>query len=140
MIMEYRKIINWLDNTPNQPTKFRTNDWVYINDDVRGTYSKDSQIKFKASILKSSVCDYSDAYILVKEIISIAPYTGDNPNNGDKEVVFKNWAQFTDCISETKNAQIDNAKDIYVVIPIYNLIEYSDNYSKTPGRKFMAVL
>ena len=90
MIMEYRKIINLLDNTPNQSTKFRTKNWVYINYDVRGTYNKDSQIKFKASILKSSLRDYSDVYILVKEIISIAPYTGDNPNNGDKEVVFKN--------------------------------------------------
>ena len=62
--MEYQKVINLLDNTPNQPFKFRTNNWVEINDDARGTYNKNSQIKFKIATLKSSLCDYSDAYNL----------------------------------------------------------------------------
>ena len=85
-------------------------------------------------MLKSSLCDYSDAYILVKGTISIASQAGDNPNNGSKEVVFVlHCAPFTDCISEINNMQIDNAKDIDVVVPMYNLIEYSDNYSKTSG-------
>ena len=86
-------------------------------------YNKDSQIKFRTSMLKSSLCDYSDAYILVKGTISIAPEAGDNPNNGDKEVVFKNCVPFIDCISEINNTQIDNAKDIDVVMPTYNLIK-----------------
>ena len=90
--MEYQKIINLLDNTPNQPTKFRTKQWVEINDKLRGTYNTNSQIRFKTSILRSSLCDYSDAYILVKGTI------------------------------RTKGT-----------IPMYNLIEYSDNYSKTSG-------
>ena len=64
--MEYKKIINLLDNTPNQPTKFRTNNWVEINDEEIGTYNTNSQIKFKASMLRSSLWDYSDAYILFK--------------------------------------------------------------------------
>ena len=60
-----------LDNTPNQPTKFGTKYWVDINDDSRGTYNTISQIKFKTSMLRSSLCDYSDAYIFVKGTISI---------------------------------------------------------------------
>ena len=59
--MEYQKIINFLDNTPNQPTKFRTKNCLEINDDARGTYNTNIQIKYKTSMLKSSLCDYSDA-------------------------------------------------------------------------------
>ena len=59
--MEYQKIINLLDNTPNQPSKFRTKNWVKINDDSHGTYNTNSQTKIKTSMLKSSLCDYSDA-------------------------------------------------------------------------------
>ena len=64
--MEYQKIANLLDNTSNQPSKFRTKKWVEINDESRGTYSVNRQINFKTSMLTSSLCDYSDAYILVK--------------------------------------------------------------------------
>ena len=109
--MEYQKLINLLDNTPNQPSKFRTKNRVKINHDVRGTNNTNSQIKFKTSMLNSSLCDYSDAYILVKETITIAPVppTAVNPNNNNKEVVFKNYVPFTDCIIEVNNTQIDNA-------------------------------
>ena len=69
--MEYQKIINLLDNTPNQPTKFRTKIWVEINDDARGTYNTNSQIKFKTSLLKSNLCDYSGSYILVSGTITV---------------------------------------------------------------------
>ena len=81
--MEYHKIINLLDNTPNQPTTFKAKNWVEINDDARETYNKDSQIKFKTSMLVPCLCDYSDAYILVKGTISIAAQEGDNLNNGN---------------------------------------------------------
>ena len=84
-------------------------------------------------MLKSSLCDYSDAYMLVKGTISLAKQTESNPNNGNKEVVLKNCAPFTNCISEINNTQIDNAKDIDIVMPMYNLIEYSDKYSKRSG-------
>ena len=66
--MEYQKTINLLENTPNQPSKFRTKSWVEVNDESRGTYNVNSQIKFKTLILKSSICDYSDAYILVVQL------------------------------------------------------------------------
>ena len=59
--MEYQKIINLLDSASNKPFKFRTRNWVEINDDIRGVYSTNKQIRFKASMLRSSLCDYSDA-------------------------------------------------------------------------------
>ena len=133
--MEYQKIANLLDNTSNQPSKFRTKNWVEINDESRGTYAVNKQIKFKTSMLRSSLCDYSEAYILVRGNISVnntAAADGD-ANNTNKKVIFKNCALFTDCISKIHNTQVDNAKDIDIVMPMYNLIEYSDNYSKTSG-------
>ena len=69
--MEYQKIANFIDDASNQPYKFRTKNWVEINDESRGTYNVNSQIKSKTTMLKSSLCDYSDAYILVKGTITI---------------------------------------------------------------------
>ena len=83
-------------------------------------------------MLRSSLCDYSDAYILLSGTIAVAEVAAGRGNNG-LQVVFKNFAPFTNCISEINNTQIDNAIDIDVVMPMYNLIEYSDNYSKTYG-------
>ena len=134
--MEYQKIAHLIDDdTLNQPSKFRTRNWVEIKDESRGAYNVDSQIKLKNTMLKSSLCDYSDAYILVKGTISVnntAAQVG-AVNNNNKKVIFKNCAPFTNCISEINNTQIDNAKDIDIVMPMYNLIEYSDNYAKTTG-------
>ena len=136
--MEYQKIANLLDdNKSNQPSKFRTKNWVEINDESRETYNVNSQIKFKTTMLKSSLCDYSYAYVLVKGTIAITEAGDDaaarQADERDKGVVFKNCAPFTNCISEINNTQIDKAKDIDIVMPMYNLIEYSDNYAKTPG-------
>ena len=134
--MGYQKIANLIDDTSNQPSKFRTNNWVEINDESRGTYNVNSQIKFKATMLESSLCDYSDAYILVKGIITVnnTAAAGADANNTNKKVIFKNFAPFTNCISKiNNNTQVDNAKDIDVLMPMYNLIEYSDNYAKTSG-------
>ena len=132
--MEYQKIANLIDDTPNKPSKFRTRNLVEINDQSRGAYNVNSQIKFKTTMLKSSLCDYGDAYILVKGTISVNNTAAqDATNNTNKKVIFKNCAPFTNCISEINNTQIDNAKDIDIVMPMYNLIEYSDNYAKTTG-------
>ena len=136
IIKEYQKIANLIDdNTLNQPSKFRTRNWIEINDESRGVYNVNSQIKFKTTMLKSSLCDYSDAYILVKGTINVnnTAAQGAAANNINKKVIFKNCAPFTNCISEINNTQIDNAKDIDIVMPMYNLIEYSDNYAKTTG-------
>ena len=135
--MEYQKIANLIDDASNQPSKFRTRNWIEINDESRGAYNVNSQIKFKTTMLKSSLCDYSDAYILVKGKITIAGAGNDaaarRADERNKGVVFKNCAPFINCISEINNTQIDNAKDIDTVMPMYNLIEYSDNYAKTTG-------
>ena len=133
--MEYQKIANLIDGASNQPSKFRTRNWVEINDESRGAYNVNSQIKFKTTMLKSSLCDYSDAYILVKGTISANNTVASSAaaNNTNKKVIFKNCAPFTNCIREINNTQIDNAKDIDIVMPMYNLIEYSDNYAKATG-------
>ena len=124
--MEYQKIANLLDNASNQPSKFRTKNWVEINDESRGTYSVNRQINFKTSMLRSSLCDYSDAYILVKGNITVNNTAADGAaaNNTNKKVIFKNCAPFTNCISKINNTQIDNAEYIDIVMPMYNLIEY----------------
>ena len=99
--MEYQKISNVLDNTSNQPSKF---------------------------MLRSSLCDYSDAYILVKGNISVNNTAADGaaPNNTKKKVIFKNCATFTKCSSKMNNTQIDNAEYIDIEMSMCNLIEYSN--------------
>ena len=89
--MEYQKIANLIDDTPNQPPKFRTKNWVEINNELRGRYSVNSQIKFKTTMLKSSLCDYSDAYILVKGTITVnnIAAAGADANNTNKKVNLK---------------------------------------------------
>ena len=132
--MEYPKIINLLDSTPNQPTEFRTKNWLEVNDWSYGVYNIGSQIKFKTSMLRSSLCDYSGTYIFVKKTIAV-PNTGTaaTSNNRNKKVLLRNCAPFTDCTNEINNKEIDHTKDVDVVMPMYNLIEYRDSYSKTFG-------
>ena len=84
-------------------------------------------------MLKFSLCNYSDPYLLVKgNMIVNNTGTAAASNNRNKKVIFKNCAPFTNCIDEINNTQIDNAKDIHIVMPMYNSLECSDNYSKTP--------
>ena len=102
--MEYQKIANLIDDTSNQPSKFRTRNWVEINDELRGAYHVNSQIKFKTTMSKSSLCDYSDAYDLVKGTITIAGQGADpaarHADERDKGVAFKNCAPLINCISK----------------------------------------
>ena len=136
MTMEHQKIANLIDDASNQHSKFSTKNWVEINHESRGTYNVNNQIKFKSTMLKSSLCDYSNVYILVKE--KTITGAGDDAaarqaDERDKGVAFKNCAPFTNCISEINNTKVDNAKDIDIVMSLYNLIEYSDNYAETFG-------
>ena len=134
--MEHQKIISLLDNQ-TQPSKLITQKWVKMNDKPRGIYSINSDIRFKTTMLKSSLCDYSDAYILVKGAITITGTGADKAvrqtDERNKQVAFKNCAPFINWISEINSIQVDNAKHLVVVMPLYSLIEYSDNYSKTSG-------
>ena len=119
---------------------------IEINYQSGGTYSVNKQIRFKTTMLKSSLCDYIDAYILVNGRITITgdagPAAGTSEaqllaarqvNERDKGVIFENYALFINCKTKVNNAEIDNAKDIDIVMPVYSLIKYSDNYSKTSG-------
>ena len=112
--MEYQKIANLLNDESNKLSKFRTKNWVEIDDDIRGAYSPNKQIIFKTSVPRSSLCDYSDAYILVKGNITVNNTAADGAaaNNTNKKVIFKNCAPFTSCISKINNEQIDNANTL----------------------------
>ena len=118
IITEYQKIIIFLDNALIQPSKFRTKVWVKIHDESRGTYNTNCQIKFKTTMLKSSLCDYSDVYIFVKGTIAVnnIAATGTDANNANKKVIFKNCAPFTNYISEINNTQVHDTKDIDIVM------------------------
>ena len=125
-----------MDSASNQPSNFRTRNWVEINDESRGTYASDD-IKFKTTMLRSNLCDYADTYILVKGTITITGAGNDDAakqaDERDKGITFKNCAPFTKCISGINNTDKDKAQDIDIVMPMYNLIAYSHNYSKTSG-------
>ena len=125
-----------LASASNQTSRCRTRNWVEINDESRGTHTSDD-IKFKTTMLRSNLCDYADAYILVKGRITITGAGNDRAarqaNERDKGVTFKNCAPITKCISRINNTVIDTAQDINIVMPMYNLIEYNDTYSKTSG-------
>ena len=103
--MEYQKIANLLNDASNKPFKFRNRNWVKINDDTRGAYSPNKQIRFKTAMLRSSLCDYGDAYILVKGNISVNNTAAADTaaNNATKKVIFINCAPFTNCISKINN-------------------------------------
>ena len=121
--MEYQKIANLLDNTLDQPFKFRTKNWVEINDESKKSYNSVSYIKFKTTMLRSNLNDYADAYIPIKGTITITA-AGDNDaakqlSERNKNVIFKNCAPFNKCISRT---EIDNVQDIDIVMPMNNLI------------------
>ena len=116
--MEHQKIANLFDsraalNTSNQPSKFRKQNWVQINDESRGEYPTGSDIKFKTIMLRSSLCDYADAYILVKETITITGAGDDaaarRADERNKSEILKHCAPFTKCISRINNSKIDNA-------------------------------
>ena len=130
--MEYKKIINLLDDTNNQPSKFRTKNWVEIIDKSRGAYNDENNnnnhdnndnVKFKTSMIRSSLCDYIDPYTLVKRTITVLRTTAADAavSNTNKKVRFKNCAPFTSCITKINNTKVNNAEDIDIVMLMYNL-------------------
>ena len=134
--MEYQKLINLLDNPTNRLSTFRMKNWVEATDNRKVVYSSNNKIEFKTSMPKSSLRDYSDAYILVKGTISIANTAAAvfDINNTNIKVLFKDCAPLKKCMTETQNALLHNVQDIDVVMSICNLLEYSENYTKTSGR------
>ena len=129
--METQKTANLLGNADNDSLKFATRKWYLINDQNNTNYCDGDEngatIKFETKVIRSNLCDYSDAYILVKGDITA---TGCDANT---KVAFKNCAPFTKCITHINDEHVDNADNLNIVKPMYNLIEYSDNYSDTSG-------
>ena len=103
--------------------------WIEINDLSSGQCSANKNIRFKTSMLRSDLCDYSDAYIFVKGRTTVTNTNAANRRN--KKLTFKNNGPLRSCISQINNAFVDNAEDLDIVIPMYNLLEYSDNHSMT---------
>ena len=128
--MEYQKTTNLLSNTADNVPGIITKKWIEVHDQSGERYNTNKQTRFKTSMLRSDLCDYSDAYIVVEGKITV---TKPNDDAYDKKLAFENNASFTSCISKIINTLTDNAEDLHVVMPMYNLIEYSRNYRKTTG-------
>ena len=146
--MEFEKITNFLDITSDDKDlpRFVTKKWIEVYDQSEGNYNVNKEIRIKTSMLRSDLCDFSDAYIVVKGNITVTKkiFTADDfeaPNNtaaiitatnnanndafGEKKLVFKNNVPFISCTSKINGIKTDNAEDLDVVMPMYNLPEYS---------------
>ena len=138
--MEYDKINNLLlseDNESEKLSKFVTREYDRVNS-LLDMYNEYKSVRFKTPMLRSNLCDYSDDYILVKGTIMVtAPGANNSVNNiRDKKntlLILKNNAPFVSCITRINGELIEDADDLDIVIPMYNLLEYSKNYRKTKG-------
>ena len=138
--MEYDKINNFLLSEDNQNevlSKFVTREYVRVNS-LLNTYNKNKSIRFKAPILRSNLCDYSDAYILVKGTITVMTPGVNNDANSirdkrNRPLILKNNAPFVSCITRINGKLIEDGNDLDIVTPMYNLLEYSKDYRKTIG-------
>ena len=125
--LETQKVINLLNDSSNEESKFAAKKgYVIDSQTTKGKYKQGDTIKFETETIKSSICYYSDAFILVTGNITR------NANN-DIDVAFKNCASFSSCTTKINDVFVDEANHIYIAMPMYNLIEYSDNYSDTSG-------
>ena len=129
--MEYQKIINLLDTTSDNVPRFITKKWIEVHDqsgNAEDRYKPSKQIIFK-TVLRTDLCDFSDAYIVVKGTVTV---TGtNNKRRKNRLLAFKNNGPFISCIFKTNNTLIYNAEKLDVAMPMYNLIEYNNNYRKT---------
>ena len=125
------------ENESEVLSKFVTREYVRVSS-LLNTYNENKSIRFKTSMLRSNLCDYSDAYILVKGTITVtAPGVNNNANNirdkRNRPLILNNNAPFVSCIKRINGELIEDANDLDIVIPMYNLLEYSKNYRKTIG-------
>ena len=135
--MEHDKINNLLDSESENLSKFVTRQYVKVNS-LSNMYNENKSIRFKTPMLRSNLCDYSDAYILVEGTI-IVTASGDNNNvnnirnKRNRPLILKNNAPFVSCITTINGELIEDADDLDIVMPMYNSLEYSKNYRKTIG-------
>ena len=125
--METQKIVNLLNSSENEYSKFAAKKWYVTDSESKDVYSHENTIKFLTSSLESSLCDYSDAYILVTGDIVV------EGGNNNTKVAFKNCSSFRKCRTEINETFIDEAEYFNITMAMYKLIEYSDNYSDTSG-------
>ena len=125
--METQKIANLLGDEGNESLEFATRKWYVVNDQSNTQYGEGNEngttIKFETKIIKSNLCDYSDTYILV---------TGDitaTDGNANTNVAFKNCAPFSKWVTHINDEHVNSANNLDIIMPMYNFIEYSDNYS-----------
>ena len=132
--MEFNKINNLLGPAHDKVPKFITKKWIEVQSQSGNTYNTSKPIRFKTSMLRSDLCDYSDAYVWVKGTITVT-----DPNNNakfDRRLTLKNNASFISCASNINGELVENAEDLDIVMPMYNLLEYFKNYEKTSGSLF----
>ena len=128
--MEYQKIANLLGNIPDKVPRFITKKWIEVHDQSgtgEDSYKSSKQIRFK----RSDLCDYSDTYIVVTGDTTVEG--AHNRDKKDRSLAFKINAPFIFCISKINGVLIENAEDLDIVMPMFNLIEYSKNFIKTTG-------
>ena len=123
--------MNLLGDADNESSKFATRKWYIINDQNNTHYSEGDEdsttVIFETKVIKSNLCDYSDTYILVNGNMTATV------GNANTKVVFKNFALFTKCITHINDEHVGNADNLDIIMSMYSLIEYSDNYSDTSG-------
>ena len=130
--METQKIVNLLNGSDNESSKFLTREWYIVNDQNNGQYGTGDEngttIKFETKVIKSNLCYYSDPYIFVTGNITAIG------GNANANVAFKNCAPFTRCVTHINDEHIETAENLDIIMPMYNLLEYSDNYADSSGR------
>ena len=133
--MEYDKINNLLGSESENLSKFVTRGYVRVNS-LSNTYNENKSIRFKTPMLRSDLCDYADAYILIKGTITVNGVVNEVENEilrRNRKIILKNNAPFVSCITRINNEFIEDADDLDIIMPMYNLLEYSKNYRKTIG-------
>ena len=154
--MEFQKIVNLLDITSDDKDlpRYVTKKWIEVYDQSEKNYNPNKEIRIKTSMLRSNLCDFSDAYIVGKGDITVDKKTfidndfeapdntaanttaTNNANNNafsEKNLIFTNNAPFINCFTEINGMKIDNTEDLDVVMPMYNLLVYSKHYKNTTG-------
>ena len=117
--MEFNKISNFLGDSSNKVPRFVTKKWIEISPQSTKDFKTNKEIKFKTSMLRSDLCDYSEAYVWVKGDVTVEGYA--DYLAADQRIVFKNNAPFLSCISKINGKLVENAEDLDIVMPIYNL-------------------
>ena len=132
--METEKIVNSQNDSDNESTKFATRKWYIINDQNNGQYVRgnenDSTIKFEVKVIKPNLRDYLDARILVTGDIKVSNIAADT------NVAFKNCAPFTRCVTHINDEHVETTENLDIIMPTFNLIEYSDNVSDSSGSPY----